>query len=93
MLSSFLQNILKNFVNTAKYMSYLVWYYIDIKQGGSKMKFNYNEEFDLLEIYRKLIAPSKPMMVKANEFFESPQDNNLRKLQAIAEKFRAVTSS
>lgn len=57
------------------------------------MKFNYNEEFDLLEIYRKLTAPSKPMMVKANEFFEEPTDNNLYKLQAIAEKFLGTISS
>ena len=57
------------------------------------MKFNYNEEFDLVEIYRKLTAPSKPMMVKANEFFEEPQDNNLYKLQAIAQKILATAKA
>ena len=57
------------------------------------MKFNYNEEFDLVEIYRKLTAPSKPMMVKANEFFEEPRDNTFHKLQAIAEKFLAATKA
>ena len=56
------------------------------------MKFNYNEEFDLLEIYRKLTAPSKPVMVKANEFFESEQDCNLYKLQAVVEKLFCYTT-
>ena len=54
------------------------------------MKYNYNEEFDLVEIYRKLTAPSKPMMIKANEFFEEPRDNTFYKLQAIAEKLLAA---
>ena len=57
------------------------------------MKFNYDEEFDLVEIYRKLTAPSKPMMVKANEFFEEPQDNTFYKLQAISEKFLAAVKA
>ena len=55
------------------------------------MKFNYNEEFDIIEIYRKLTAPSEPMMVKASEFFEQPNDN-LYKLQAIAEKIVRYTT-
>ena len=56
------------------------------------MKFNYNEEFDLLEIYRKLTAPSEPMMVKANEFFEEKEDNNLYKLQAVVERMLSYTT-
>ena len=56
------------------------------------MKYNYNEEFDLLEIYRKLTAPSKPVMVKANEFFEQSEDNNLYKLQAVAERLLSYTT-
>ena len=56
------------------------------------MKFNYNEEFDLKEIYRKLTAPSVPMMVKANAFFESAPDSNLYKLQAVVEKFQLYTT-
>lgn len=56
------------------------------------MKFNYNEEFDLLEIYRKLTAPSKPMMVKASEFFEDKEAESLRMLQAIAAKIVAQTT-
>lgn len=50
------------------------------------MKFNYDEEFDLLEIYRKLTAPSTPIMVNANEFFEDTTHNNLFKLQAVVEQ-------
>lgn len=57
------------------------------------MKYNYNEEFDLKEIYRKLTAPSQPMMVKANEFFESADDNNLYKLQAVAERIIAYATA
>ena len=33
------------------------------------MKYNCEKEFDLKEIYRKLISPSQPQMVKASEFF------------------------
>lgn len=33
------------------------------------MKYNCEKEFDLNEIYRKLISPSQPQMVKASEFF------------------------
>ena len=55
------------------------------------MKFNYNEEFDLQEIYRKLTAPSQPMTVKASEFFENDSDCNLYKLQAVVEKMLACT--
>ena len=56
------------------------------------MKYNYNEEFDLLEIYRKLTSRSQPTMVKANEFFEEKQDCNLYKLQAIAERLLSYTA-
>ena len=56
------------------------------------MKYNYNEEFDLQEIYRKLTAPAKPTMVKANEFFEEKQDCNLYKLQAVAERLLSYTT-
>ena len=56
------------------------------------MKFNYDEEFNLLDIYRKLTAKSEPMMVKACEFFEPHDDNNLYKLQAVAEKLIAFSS-
>ena len=50
------------------------------------MKFDYNQEFDLEEIYRKLTAPSKPMMVKASEFFEEAGDDNFVKLQAVVNR-------
>ena len=52
------------------------------------MKFDYNQEFDLDEIYRKLTAPSQPMTVKANEFFENSGDDNFVKLQAVVAKLR-----
>ena len=56
------------------------------------MKFNYNEEFDLLEIYRKLTAPSTPAMVKASEFFEQAPNDNLYKLQAVADRLLALST-
>ena len=56
------------------------------------MKFNYNEEFDLIEIYRKLTTPSAPRMVKACEFFEPADKDNLYKLQAIADKIIALST-
>ena len=55
------------------------------------MKFDYNQEFDINEIYRKLTAPSKPMMVKASEFFENDGADNLVKLQAVTERLLAYT--
>ena len=33
------------------------------------MKYNFENEFDLKEIYRKLTSPIKPQLVKASEFF------------------------
>lgn len=36
------------------------------------MKYNSYEEFDLETTYQKLIAPSKPRMVKACDFFKQP---------------------
>jgi len=36
------------------------------------MKDNQFEEFDLETTYQKLIAPSKPRMVKARDFFNQP---------------------
>ena len=33
------------------------------------MKYNCEQEFDLVEIYRKLTSPSIAPMVKASEFF------------------------
>ena len=56
------------------------------------MKFNYDEEFDLMEIYRKLTSTSAPVMVKANEFFEDARHNNLYKLQAVAEQWITTTT-
>ena len=56
------------------------------------MKFDYNQEFDLNEIYRKLTAPSKPMMVKACEFFEGPCDDNFDKLQAVVARMLTYTT-
>ena len=56
------------------------------------MKFDYNQEFDLNEIYRKLTAPSQPMMVKASEFFENAGEDNLKKLQAVAQRMLAYTT-
>ena len=50
------------------------------------MKFDYNQEFDLNEIYRKLTAPSKPMMVRACDFFEPQGSDNFEKLQAVVAK-------
>ena len=52
------------------------------------MKFDYNQEFDLNEIYRKLTSPSKPMMVRASEFFEDAGADNFEKLQAVVTKLR-----
>lgn len=37
------------------------------------MKYNQNEEFDLQNVYLKLIAPSKYKTVKACDFFGKPQ--------------------
>ena len=56
------------------------------------MKFDYNQEFNLKEIYRKLTAPSQPMMVKASEFFENDGDDNLHKLQAVVRRMLAYTT-
>ncbi|MCH5159530.1 MAG: hypothetical protein J1F66_01605 [Clostridiales bacterium] len=56
------------------------------------MKFDYNQEFDIKEIYRKLTAPSQPLMVKASEFFESTGDDNLCKLQAVVERFLTLST-
>ena len=36
------------------------------------MKFNPFEDFDLKTTYQKLIAPSRPRMVKACDFFTKP---------------------
>lgn len=38
------------------------------------MKYNCADEFDLMEIYRKLTS-SQPKMVKASEFFEVAEFN------------------
>ena len=55
------------------------------------MKYDCSKEFDLLEIYRKLTAPSKPIMVKASEFFTQESDDNLERLQVVAAKILAQT--
>ena len=55
------------------------------------MKFDYNQEFDINEIYRKLTAPSKPMMVKASEFFEQEGYDNLAKLKVVVERLLTYT--
>ena len=39
------------------------------------MKYNCADEFDLMEIYRKLTSSTQPKMVKANEFFEVAEFN------------------
>ena len=57
------------------------------------MKFDYNQEFDLNEIYRKLTAPSQPMMVKASEFFEDVGEDNLGKLQDVAQRFLSLSTN
>ena len=36
------------------------------------MKYDIYEEFDLETTYHKLIAPSKPRMIKACDFFKQP---------------------
>ena len=56
------------------------------------MKFDYDQEFDLNEIYRKLTAPSQPLMVKASEFFADEGEDNLAKLQAVAERMLAYST-
>lgn len=57
------------------------------------MKFNCDEEFDLLEIYRKLTAKSTPVMVKACEFFDQPNTcDNLYKLQTLAQQILASSA-
>lgn len=56
------------------------------------MKFDYNQEFNIKEIYRKLTAPSQPMMVNASEFFEKVGDDNLNKLQAVVQRMLAYTT-
>ena len=51
----------------------------------------FNQEFDIVTVYRKLTAPSKPMLVKANEFFK-PQKNSLSRFQrSMDEYFGEVT--
>ena len=55
------------------------------------MKFNYDEEFDLQEIYRKLTSKSQPSMVKASEFFDKDESCNLYKLQAVAARLIALS--
>lgn len=55
------------------------------------MKFDYNQEFDINEIYRKLTSPSKPMTVRACEFFEKEGEDNLAKLQVVAERLLAYS--
>ncbi len=51
----------------------------------------FNQEFDIVAVYRKLTAPSKPMLVKANEFFK-PQKNSLSRFQrGMDEYFGEVT--
>lgn len=55
------------------------------------MKQNNFEEFDLDIIYKKLTAPSKPMMVKANEFFR-PEKSMLQRFQEQVETYYANTA-
>ncbi len=43
-------------------------------------EYNGNEQFDIKAIYAKLIAPSKPMLVKASEFF-APKKSALARFQ------------
>ena len=43
-------------------------------------EYNGNEQFDIKAIYAKLIAPSKPMFVKASEFF-APEKSVLARFQ------------
>ena len=43
-------------------------------------EYNGNEQFDIKAIYAKLIAPSKPMLVKASEFF-APEKSALARFQ------------
>lgn len=45
------------------------------------MKQNFCEEFDINEVYRKLITPCKPLTTKVNEFFEEPKPCSLCALQ------------
>ncbi len=43
-------------------------------------EYNDSEQFDIKAIYAKLIAPSKPMFVKASEFF-APEKSALVRFQ------------
>lgn len=55
------------------------------------MKFNYNDEFDLKLIYKKLISPCKPATVKACDFFKVPELCSLEKLQYKMERLEKLS--
>ena len=55
------------------------------------MKYNCATEFDLNEIYRKLITPSQPQMVKASEFFVKQEISLLEFQQTMNKLFSIVT--
>ncbi|MCM1533971.1 MAG: hypothetical protein NC099_04890 [Corallococcus sp.] len=39
------------------------------------------EEFDIITIYRKLTMPSKPILIKASEFFRPQKEEKLADFQ------------
>lgn len=55
------------------------------------MKQEYFEEFDLDTVYKKLTAPSKPMMIKASEFFR-PEKSMLERFQEQMEVYFTDTA-
>ena len=55
------------------------------------MKYDCSKEFDLNEIYRKLTSTSAPTLVKASEFFVDEGDDDMYRLQALAEKMIALS--
>ena len=57
------------------------------------MQNNFDQEFDIIAVYRKLTAPSKPLFVRANEFFK-PKKSVLRQFQRnMDEYFGEITRS
>ena len=53
------------------------------------MKYDCSQEFDLVEIYRKLTQPIEPVMVKASVFFTQEDDDNLYRMQELGRKVLA----
>ena len=49
-------------------------------------EYDDSKEFDLRTVYAKLIAPSKPMFVKASDFF-APEKSALTRFQCEMDEY------